>query len=474
MGSILKATLILGSGSAISLVAGFLSNKAYAVWVGPEGVGLLGLLQGLLAITAIVAGIGLSAGLVRVGAPHAAQDDIAFMLALRQAAWQIYGYFSGAVALLILCFSQPIAHLMLAGSPAYEVVFVLIALLLSLAAGVQVGLLNAYHRVGALARITALSSGVGAVWGIGLVWLGREAALPLVVLGTPLAQLAAASWFARRLGLPGERPDPERVRKARGELLRFGLPFTGSQLVGSVVQLGMPFLVLYQLGQENVGYYRAAVLFSTAYIGFLLNALGQDFYPRLSALQDRPVAFQEAIHAQQRLVLLLGSPLVAGSLALAPMIVTLLFSPQFRPVVSILQWQLLGDLLRFVSWTLGYAVLARLSSRFYLLTETLGGGLLLGFSLWGMRQFGLQGLGMGWLATYAGYLLVVAWILTSKRIWAPTLSNMGLLLSGLGVAVAVRLAPEPWALAVAVSWGFVCALWLSRQVGRARAREVER
>jgi PST family polysaccharide transporter len=474
MGSILKATLILGSGSAISLVAGFLSNKAYAVWVGPEGVGLLGLLQGLLAIAAIVAGMGLSAGLVRVGAPHTAEADPAFMLALRQAAWQIYRYFSGAVALLILFFSQPIAHLMLAGSPIYAVVFVLVALLMSLAAGVQVGLLNAYHRVGALARITALSSVAGAVWGIGLVWIGREAALPLVVLGTPLAQLALSTWFAKGLGLPVERPAAEEVRRARDELLRFGLPFTGSQLVGSAVQLGMPFLVLHQLGQENVGYYRAAVLFSTAYIGFLLNALGQDFYPRLSALQDRPVAFQEAIHAQQRFVLLLGSPLVAGSLALAPMIVTLLFSPQFRPTVAILQWQLLGDLLRFVSWTLGYAVLARLSSRFYLLTETLGGGLLLVFSLWGMRQFGLQGLGMGWFATYAVYLVAVTWILVRKGIWIPALSNVGLLLLGLGVAVAVRLAPEPWALAVAVSWGLVCAVCLSRQVWSARARGAER
>lgn len=469
MGTILKATLILGSGSIISLVAGFLSNKAYAIWLGPEGVGLLGLLQGLLAIAAIVAGMGLSVGLVRVGARHT-QDNVVFMLALRQAAWQIYGYFSVAIALVMLFFSQPIAHLMLAGSPPYTVVFVVIALLMSLAAGVQVGLLNAYHRVEALARVTAFSSMAGAVWGVGLVWLGREAALPLVVLGTPLAQLAVSSWFAQKLGLHGKQPDPVQLRKARSELLRFGLPFTGSQLVGSAVQLGMPFLVLHQLGQENVGYYRASVLFSTAYIGFLLSALGQDFYPRLSALQDRPKAFQDAIHAQLRLVLLLGSPLVVGSLALAPMIVTLLFSNQFLPTVDILQWQLLGDLLRFVSWTLGYAVLAQLSSRSYFFTETLGGGLLLVFSLWGMQQFGLQGLGIGWFATYVGYLFVVVWILTGKRIWTPKPANTGLLLLALGVAVTVRLTPEPWALAVAVSWGLVCALSLSIQASSARAR----
>ncbi len=470
MGSILRATLILGSGSAISLVAGFLSNKAYAVWVGPEGVGLLGLLQGLLAIAAIVAGMGLSAGLVRVGAARAAQRDAAFMVALRQAAWQIYGYFSGAVTLLVLLFSQPIAHLMLAKSPVYAVLWVAVALLMSLAAGVQIGLLNAYHRVGILARITAISSVAGAIWGIVLVWVWREAALPFVVLGTPLVQIVSSTWFVRELNLPDERPDLEQVRVARGELLRFGLPFTGSQLVGSAVQLGMPFLVLHQLGQENVGYYRAAVLFSTAYIGFLLNALGQDFYPRLSTLKDQPTAFREAIHTQQRFVLLLGSPLVAISLAVAPIIVSVLFSSQFRPTVAILQWQLLGDLLRFVSWTLSYAVLAGLSSRFYFITESLGGGMLLGFSLWGMRQFGLQGLGIGWLATYAGYLVVVAWLLVSRGIWTPVWSNVGLLGLGLSIGVVVRLVSEPWSLLFAIIWGLVCAVWLSRQGWRARAK----
>jgi PST family polysaccharide transporter len=473
MDSILKATLILGSGSVASLLAGLVANKAYAVWVGPDGVGLLGLFQGLLGLAGLFAGMGLSSGLVRLGATPASQNEAVAVAALRIAAWQIYGMFSLAVALLLLLFGQPIARMLLADSPAWTVVLVIVAMLLGLAAGVQIGLLNAHHRVPMLAKVTAFSSIFGAVWGIGLVWVWREAALPWVLLGVPLAQLAIASFFARSLNLSASQPDPAKVREARAQLMRFGLPYTISQLLGSAVQLGMPFFVLHTLGQESVGFYRATVLFSTAYIGFLLTALGQDFYPRLSALRGQPVAFRQAIDHQQRFVLLLGGPLVVLSLALAPLVIAVLFSPEFKPAVAILNWQLVGDLLRFVSWTLGFAVLAGLPSRTYLLTETVGGGMLLGFSLWGMQQFGLQGLGIGWMLAYAGYAMVLTLLLSLRRVWMPTLSNLGLMLSSLLVVALVKVVFEPWALAVALLWGLVCGFLLVKQVLQSRAEMVK-
>lgn len=468
MGSIIRATLILSSGSVVSLLAGFIANKAYAVWVGPEGLGLLSLLQGLLGLAVLTAGMGLPSGLVRLGAAAASQNDSAFIAALRQASWQLYALFSGTAALLLLLFGQPIARFMLAESSTSILVWVVLALLLSLAAGVQIGLLNAHHRVEMLARVAAFSSIFGAAWGVGLVWLWREAALPWVLLGAPVAQLALSSYFVRSLYLPTEKPLPARVREARAHLLRFGFPYTLSQLVGSAVQLAMPFFVLHQLGQENVGYYRAAVLFSTAYIGFLLNALGQDYYPRLSALRDQPMALCQTIDLQQRFVLLMGSPLIAFSVALAPLMVTILFSVDFGPTVAVLQWQLLGDLLRFVSWTLGFAVLAVLPSRMYLLTETLGGGMLLGFCLWGMQQFGLRGLGIGWLLGYAGYLLVLVLILVSNKTWVPSWLNGGLLVLSLSVVALAQFFSESWALLIALAWALVCGLWLISQARQPR------
>src|SRR5205085_6196082 len=62
--------------------------------------------------------------------------------------------------------------------------------------------------------------------------------------------------------------------------LHFGVPFTGSMLVGAGVQMLMPVLVLHALSRADVGFYRAAAAVAVNYLSFLLTAMGQDFYPR--------------------------------------------------------------------------------------------------------------------------------------------------------------------------------------------------
>jgi PST family polysaccharide transporter len=363
----------------------------------------------------------------------------------------------------MLIFAGPIAQTFLAQSPAWTVLPVVAALMLGLAAGVQLGLLNTHQRIGALASLTALSSLIGAALGMALVWLWGSAALPLAVLALALAQWGLSRVFVNQLPKPSRVPDPVQLRQSRAELIRFGVPYTFSQLAGGIVQMGLPFLVLHELGQEEVGHYKAALLFSSAYIGFLLNALGQDFYPRLAGLKDQPGAFSASLDMQQRFVILLGSPLVTVSLAFAPMLIALLFSAQFAPTAGILSWQLLGDMFKFVAWVCGFAVLAGSSGRVYLLVEVVGGLLLLGFSWWGVRVYGLEGLGIGFLLAYMGYLVVLLGVLNHQRGWRPTRLNALLFGSAVGVALMVKWMPVPFNYWLALIWAMVCAWLLWRQ-----------
>jgi O-antigen/teichoic acid export membrane protein len=465
VGSVLKSTFILGSGSAIGLLASLAANKVYAILIGPEGIGLLGLLQGLLGITTLLAGMGLSSGLVRLGSGLVSRgDDISFA-ALRQMAWQIYFWFSGGVVILLLLFRNPIARTMLVNSPAWLVGVVALALFISLAAGIQIGLLNAHHQVQTLAQVTALATLLGSGIGVVLVWFWGSVALPGVLLTTPLSQWLISRIFALRLPRTQQFPSQERLSQARTELLRFGLPFTASQLVGSAVQLGMPFLVLHQLGQQEVGYYKAAILFSSAYIGFLLNALAQDFYPRLSALRNQRGALLEALNTQQRFVLLLGSSLVVVSIAVVSIIVPLVFSTEFKPTVDILRWQLLGDLFKFVSWTLGFAVLAGSKSLVYFLCELAGGSLLFAFSWWGMQTFGIRGLGIGYLLGYVTYLFIMTAVVAWQLTWKPLWSNISILALAVVVVFWVQSQSLVWGLGVALIWA---AFSFARIIGSAR------
>ena len=68
MKSILKATAILGGSSLVTVFTGLVTAKVNAIELGPSGLGLFALLQSVIGIAGIIAGLGLSAAIVRFGA----------------------------------------------------------------------------------------------------------------------------------------------------------------------------------------------------------------------------------------------------------------------------------------------------------------------------------------------------------------------------------------------------------------------
>jgi PST family polysaccharide transporter len=205
--------------------------------------------------------------------------------------------------------------------------------------------------------------------------------------------------------------------------------------------MAMPMLVLHLLGAEAVGFYKAATAISVGYLGFLVTAMGQDYYPRVSAIADDPKALVSLVNDQHRLVMMLAGPLILGTLAIVPYLVPLVYSKQFGPTVEILEWQLIGDLFKFSSWTMSFVILARCRSSILLLTESTVGATTLVCTWLTVRLWGLPALGISFLASYVLYYLVV-WILIRREIpFAWNSNNKRMMLAAVGAAFVVRIIP---------------------------------
>lgn len=463
MKSIFRATAILSGSSFVTILLSLVSAKVMALVLQPVGYGYYGLVQSFVAVASLMVGMGMATGLVRYGAGPVERGEQAAVASLRRGAWLLF-WGLGSLALLLLgLFRRRLSHWAL-GSTDHGTTILLagIAILFTVGGNVQMGMLNAHHRVGALAKNAVANSVVGALLSIlaVLVW-HVQGIVPAVIAS------AAVSWAVSRYYLHRD-VGPIRGQAAfRGSLesawllLRFGVPFAASALVGTGVQLALPLVVLHLLSTECVGYYKAAAAISVGYLGFLVTAMGQDYYPRVSAAKDRPAALVELINAQHRLVMLVAVPMILGALALVPYLVPLVYSPKFNPSVEILEWQLIGDLFRFSSWTISFAVLARCRSSVYFLTEAIGG--LAGLAtLWlAVRWFGLPGLGISFLLTYIIYYFV-EWVVIRREVrlvWTD--SNKKMMLAAVGAALIVRILPAtrfasfrtPVALTLAMAFG---------------------
>ena len=72
---ILKSFSIVGSAQIVNIVIGILRTKLFAVFLGPTGVGLLGLFQSIVDIIKNVTGLGLNVSAVKFVAEANAEKD---------------------------------------------------------------------------------------------------------------------------------------------------------------------------------------------------------------------------------------------------------------------------------------------------------------------------------------------------------------------------------------------------------------
>jgi PST family polysaccharide transporter len=190
-------------------------------------------------------------------------------------------------------------------------------------------------------------------------------------------------------------------------LIRLGLAFTIGGIALLVGQLAMRTLVQRDLGLDALGYFQAAWFISITYIGFVLQAMGTDYYPRLTATIHDHSAANRLVNEQTEVAMLLAAPVLLGLLALAPWVVQLLYSSAFGEAVIVLRWQILGDALKIASWPMGFILLATGDARAYMISETVAVAVMVGTTALLLPIIGLQACGVAVLVMYLFYLPLV-------------------------------------------------------------------
>ena len=108
-------------------------------------------------------------------------------------------------------------------------------------------------------------------------------------------------------------------------------------------------MVLQWDGAEAAGYYQAAWTVGGLYVGTILQAMGADFYPRLTGAAHDHALMNRLVNEQTQVGLLLAAPGVIATLAFAPLAILVLYSSEFGEATEVLRWICLGMALRVTS-----------------------------------------------------------------------------------------------------------------------------
>jgi PST family polysaccharide transporter len=409
---ILKSTSIVGGASFINIAMGVMRTKILAVLLGPAGVGLASLYTGLMGTASTVATMGLGPVGTRQVAEACSQSDAHAIRVARRALFLGTMFLACAGGLMVWSLRSLLAVYAL-GNASYSgaVGWLSIGVALSVAGASQGALIQGMRRIGDIARLNVFGSAISTVLGITLIWRLGKAGLVAYVLIAPLASFVLGHYYVSRLPTAGK--EAVALPELTGEwkmLFRLGIAMVGAGLVNQFAQLWIRIYVAKTLGTQSLGQYQAAWTISMQYVTFVLAAMGADYYPRLTGVIQDHQAAARLVNEQTEIATLLSAPVFVAMMAAAPWVIHLLYTASFMPAIEILRWQVLGDVLKVISWPLGFLLLAAGDGKTFFISETASWIVTAGLITGLVPVMGLRITGMAYFAMYAFYLPLVYWL----------------------------------------------------------------
>ncbi len=454
MRSLLQALLTTGGATIVAQLLGLLVNKILAVGIGAGGIGFYSLLRQAHDTAVGLGGIG-AGGLVQglAGREGSARTRLWWGAIALTALGAV------AAGALLLVANRPIARLLFDRDD--EVAAMAVALC---AFTVMLGILYATLSAGvnaarAIAALALLGVGGAAVAAL-LAWpvaqaaqaaQARPAALVLLI-GAPLAVQAIAAFLVlRRLRWLPDSPRPPQARPGRAEFAWFGGFFGFNVVLMAASTVALLFIrtgVVHQQGLAAAGLFAAGWGLGMQSMSLLLSAFGTYILPSLAAAdaETRRKLLQDAA----TLMLALSLPLLVALIAWKPLVLRALFTAEFLPAVTLLQFLLLGNWLKLLSWVFATPFLATADLRRYLVMELAWYAVLVaGAAIALARGEALAGIGIAFCAAYAVYLALTAWM--AHRRFAFRLSRRSTACFLAGAALLLATAALTWN-AQAMDW----------------------
>jgi PST family polysaccharide transporter len=407
-GHILKSSALIGGSSVTNLLFGLVRAKVMAVLLGPAGVGLLGLYTSIVDLTYSLAGVGVNSSGVRQIAEAAGSGDtlrIAQTVAVVRRAAALLGI-AGAVVLIAL--ATPVSTLTFrSDAHAGAVALLSLVVLFRLIADGQTAVLQGVRRIRDLAALACLGSLFSTLTMVPLVyWFGSAGLVPALAASAAMTCLASW-WYGARVPTTTVSLSIAQVARRAGPLLRLGLAFMASGALTMGAAYVVRTIVLRTLGVDAAGLYQAASVLGGLYVGIVLQAMGSDFYPRLTAVATDDAECNRIVNEQTHVSVLLAGPGVIGTLTLAPIVTMLFYSTTFVPAVDALRWICLGMALRVVTWPMGFIVLARGQALIFFLVDLAWTAVHVALVWLTVPSYGVTGAGLGLFGSYVFHGLVI-------------------------------------------------------------------
>ena len=410
-GHVLKYISIFGGVQGLNILIGLVRNKIVAYLLGPEGMGLVSLFNSTINFISQATNLGVSFSAIRHVSELFDSGDEAriqhFVKVIR-----LWSALTAVLGMLVCVVAGPWLSDYTFSWGNHTLHFVMLAPAVGLLAitGGETAILKGCRKLKALAMIQVYNIFISLILSVPIYYFFNQTGIVPVIVLMALASMFTTIYYSYRFyplalhgyaGLLGEG----------GEIIRLGIAFVLAGVLGSGAEILIRSYLNVVGELDVVGFYNAGFMLSMTYAGMVFSAMETDYFPRLSAVVGNVDKISETVNRQIEVTLLLVSPMLTALIIGMPVVIPLLFTSEFIPIVGMSQVVLLSMYLRAVYLPIAYITLAKGDSIPYLVLEGIYNVLLVLLVIVGYTLWGLYGTGIALAIANASDIIIVFYAL---------------------------------------------------------------
>ena len=275
-------------------------------------------------------------------------------------------------------------------------------------------LLRGTRQLKYLAQANVLGGIVGLVVALPIFYFyGIAGVVPAIII-TAFANYLVSLYFKSKIHYVAAAIDWKETLALGQPMVKLGISLTLINLLAAFVAFVLSAFISKTGSLSDVGLYNAGLAIVDGYVGMVFTAMATDYFPRLSGVIQDDSKWKQLVNEQAELVLIILSMVLVLLISTTPILIRILLSKEFLTAQDFILWAVLAIPLKGVTWVLGFIILAKGDNKLFLYVETFSNLLVLVFNLSFYYYFGLKGLGISLLISYAIVTILVFQVIRLK------------------------------------------------------------
>lgn len=399
---ILKYTGVFGGVQGLNILVGVVRNKLVAMILGPEGMGLMSLFSSTIKLISDSTNLGIPMSAVREISDAYGNKNEKQVLKIVHLV-RLWCLLTGLFGMLLCILLSPLLNKWTFAWGDHTLHFVVLSpvVLLTAVTSGEMAILKALRKLKSLALVSLQVVFCNLILSVPLYLIWKDSAVVPSLVLVAVIQALLTIFYSYHICPPKFHFNTSFLSNGLG-MVKVGLAFLMAGILGS----GAEFLIRTYLNNtgdlESVGLYNAGFMIVFTYAGMVFQAMETDYFPRLSACSNVGNEFKEVVNRQVEVSLLLVSPMLCFFIVAAPIVLPLLFSSKFLPVLGMVRVAILAMYIRAITLPIEYISLSKGDSKSFLLLECFYNLFIVAFVIVGYHFFQLNG--AGFAITIAGLM----------------------------------------------------------------------